>query len=59
MAGGRNSGSHRTRNRVIAVAPDGQSFSLVRQGASGDRPSELIVVQNWFQELEAKMKAGK
>ncbi len=46
-------------HRLISVAPDNQSFYLVRKLVAGAQPAQVIVVQNWFQELRNKMKAGK
>jgi eukaryotic-like serine/threonine-protein kinase len=43
------------RNRNYAVSPDDRSFLFVRP--KGGATSRLIVVLNWFQELDAK--AGK
>ncbi len=43
------------RNRQMAVSPDGQRFLLLAnatENADGEAgPSQLIVVQNWFEEL--------
>jgi len=39
------------------VTPDGQSFVMVKKS---ERPEvELVVVQNWFEELEQFMPCGK
>jgi eukaryotic-like serine/threonine-protein kinase len=43
------------RSRLIAVAPDNQSFYLVRRVAAGSQPSQVIMVLNWFEELNAKV----
>ena len=40
--------------RTYDVAPDGERFLMVRQTSSAtdaEAPAELIVVQNWFEEL--------
>jgi hypothetical protein len=37
------------------VAPDDRRFLMIRQVASG-APDELIVVDNWFEELKAKQR---
>ncbi len=39
---------------VQAISPDGQRFlALLEQGAAGGAPpSDLVVIQHWFQELE-------
>jgi hypothetical protein len=40
---------------VYAVAPDDQRFLMIRsRAASGS--DELIVVENWFEELKAKSR---
>ena len=33
------------------VSPDGQRFVVNRQGASEEATLQIIVVQNWFEEL--------
>jgi hypothetical protein len=42
--------------RTYDVSRDGQRFLLIKDASAGDptRPS-IIVVQNWFQELQAKV----
>jgi hypothetical protein len=43
------------------VAPDGQRFVMIKENA-GDRntrPAGMVVVQNWTEELKAKVPAGK
>ena len=37
------------------VHPDGQRFLMIKEGGAGDETSaeELIVVQNWFEELKS------
>ncbi len=34
------------------VSPDGERFLMVKAGAGGPAPRELILVQNWFEELK-------
>lgn len=46
-------------HRMISVAPDNQSFYLARKFVANGQPAQVIVVQNWFQELTRKMEAGK
>ena len=42
-----------TRDRTYDIAPDGERFLMVKLlGAGQDSTTELIIVQNWFQELE-------
>jgi sugar lactone lactonase YvrE len=44
--------------REFDVSPDGQRFLMTRPaGATVQRPDELIVVQNFFEELRAKVPA--
>jgi hypothetical protein len=38
-----------------AVAPDDRRFLMIRQ-AAGTAPDELIVVDNWFEELKSKSR---
>jgi hypothetical protein len=49
-------------NRTYDVSPDGQRFLMIKENAgSGERdapPASMVVVQNWFEELKAKV-AGK
>ena len=42
------------------VTPDGQRFIMVRDRGSGDeaRPAPVILVENWLEEIKAKM-AGR
>ncbi len=42
------------RNRRMAVSPDGQRFLLLANATAGGEAerSQLIVVQNWFEELK-------
>ena len=51
-------GTHRTYD----VSPDGQRFLMIKENAGsgeGDAPpASMVVVQNWFEELKAKV-AGK
>jgi len=44
------------------ISRDGQRFLMIRENAvssEGNTPASMIVVQNWFEELKAKMAAGK
>jgi eukaryotic-like serine/threonine-protein kinase len=43
------------RGLEYAVAPDDRRFLMIRQVAGGP-PDELIVVDNWFEELKAKQR---
>jgi hypothetical protein len=36
------------------VTPDGRRFVMVRS-LSGDGETELVLVQNWFEELRARV----
>ncbi len=40
--------------RTYDVAPDGQRFLMIKEGASGgsETPPSLILVQNWVEELK-------
>ena len=44
--------------RQYDLAPDGQRFLMVKEGAAtGDTstPSQIIVIENWFEELKARV----
>jgi hypothetical protein len=44
------------------VSPDGQRFLTVKESVAGDRNgtrTAIVVVVNWFEELKAKVPAGK
>jgi hypothetical protein len=43
------------RGLEYAVAPDDRRFLMIRR-VSGGAPDELIVVDNWFEELKAKQR---
>jgi len=42
------------RNRLFSVSPDGRFLMIQRAGAT-DVSGDLVVVLNWFEELEAKV----
>ncbi len=42
-------------NTMYAVAPDGRFIFVERKGTTGDIPGDLVIVQNFFQELKAKV----
>jgi serine/threonine-protein kinase len=46
--------------RQYSVSPDGRRFLLIKDAtASGDvPPPQVIVVQNWFEELKRRVPAG-
>jgi serine/threonine-protein kinase len=50
-------------NRTYDVSPDGQRFLMIKEHAGSSEgntpPAGMIVVQNWFEELNAKVAAGK
>jgi serine/threonine-protein kinase len=51
-----------TTKRMYDVSRDGQRFLMFKEGASssdGAAPASMIVVQNWFEELRAKLAVGK
>ena len=45
-------------NRQLDIAPDGEHFLLVKTPPQEDI-TELIVVENWFEELKRKAPPGK
>ena len=39
--------------RIYDVSPDGERFLMIKEGGSDESsPAELILVQNWVDELE-------
>lgn len=44
--------------RGYDVAPDGRRFIMIRTGAHPDAPRELILVQNFVEELKAAARGG-
>ena len=50
-------------NRNYDVSRDGQRFLMIKENAGSSEvhapPASMIVVQNWFEELKAKLAAGK
>jgi eukaryotic-like serine/threonine-protein kinase len=48
--------------RDYDVTPDGQRFLMIRENVARDgnaMPAGMVVVQNWFEELRAKVATGK
>ena len=49
-------------NRTYDISPDGQRFLMIKENAGSNEgdapPASMVVVQNWFEELKAKV-AGK
>lgn len=44
--------------RTFDIAPDGRRFLMIKQGGANDAaPQNLIVVQNWFEELRRLVPA--
>ena len=39
--------------RTYDISPDGERFLMIKEGGLGDEtePTQLILVQNWFEEL--------
>jgi WD40 repeat protein len=53
------SGYRSARNRQqYDVTPDDRRFVMIRE-ASGEAPANVVYVENWFAELEAKVKAKR
>ena len=49
-------------SRHYDVSADGQRFLMIKDTATGDpnaTPASMVVVLNWFEELKAKVPAGK
>jgi len=38
--------------RTYDIAPDGQRFLVIKQGGGDNAPQNIVVVQNWFEELK-------
>jgi Tol biopolymer transport system component len=46
--------------RTWDISPDGQRFLMVKQGEREPKPvTEMILVQNWFEELKRLVPTGK
>jgi eukaryotic-like serine/threonine-protein kinase len=45
--------------RNYDVSPDGQRFLMLKAIAEDQGPRQIVVVQNWFEELKRRMAAGK
>ncbi len=43
----------------VGRAPDDQSFYIVREASTDRNASEVILVQHWFQALEARVRARR
>jgi hypothetical protein len=41
------------------VSPDGQRFLMVKETEKATSITQIVVVQNWFEELKKKVPAGK
>lgn len=55
---GRTAGGSATR--MYDVSRDGQRFLVIKEKVAGDEngtPASIVVVQNWFEELQAKVPA--
>ena len=39
-------------DRRFDIAPDGQRFLMVKQGGATTTSPELVLIQNWFEELQ-------
>lgn len=50
-----------TSPRDYDVAPNGQRFLMIKENVPRDRNATagMVVVQNWFEELKAKVPGGK
>ena len=50
-------------NRSYDVSRDGRRFLMIKENAGTSEgnapPASMVVVQNWFEELRAKMMAAK
>ena len=41
------------------VSPDGQRFRMIKPNEQATFLTEIVVVQNWFEELKQKVPTGK
>ena len=39
-------------NQTFDVSPDGQRFLMIREDQTTSNQAQLVVVQNWFEELQ-------
>ena len=62
MLDGRFTANGGTR-RAYDVSRDGQRFLMIKENVGSSEgsapPASMIVVQNWFEELKAKLPAAK
>jgi serine/threonine-protein kinase len=50
---------HRTTSRNYDIHPDGKQFLMIKRSEEGLPTTELIVVENWFEELKRLAPTGK
>jgi hypothetical protein len=41
------------------VSPDGQRFLMIKESEETPALTQIVVVQNWFEELKRRVPAGK
>jgi len=41
------------------VSPDGQRFVMIKQSEEAAALTQIVVVQNWFEELKRRVPTGK
>ena len=41
------------------ISPDGQQFLMVKRGDETRTPGSIAIVLNWFEELKARVPAGR
>jgi len=46
--------------RTYDISPDGKRFLVLKEGRPGDEtePTQLILIQNWFEELNRLVPTG-
>ncbi len=37
------------------ITPDGERFLMIKEGGAAGAPSQIIVVENWFEELRQRV----
>ena len=42
-------------SRTFDISPDGQRFLMIKTVVEDDKPRDIVVVQNWFEELKRRV----
>ena len=60
FAGGYYAPDASSPGRTYDISPDGKRFLMIKEGGPGDEtePTQLILIQNWFEELNRLVPTG-